>query len=314
MDEQTGLTLNLRLSEHPPLVTVGQDYGQHIKDVNEPFILLNSSQFLDYIGPYTGPVERFNDPDHHIAIYYTLAGGLQRHYTEPHQYKVLLTTILDLTSRHTFVLVHHCPQQGSLGVHSDPKVNFANLVPMQDTEVIMAQLQGAVSSKHGMLQTEQFTAIDRHSRRIADLIGGVDRPTNLYLSWALRELPVSSKISTPQKLGIDKTSSMRMPVDWEEMGMGMAVELVTHDTRSEAQADDMLLEPPAESMLTGLDQEYIGLQHYVRQWRSDFYRVKNLHIIATVVSAVDFNHPPSTDDFTGFIAAMELLLVSEIWL
>ncbi|KAJ7482031.1 hypothetical protein FB451DRAFT_1030421, partial [Mycena latifolia] len=116
-DEQTGLSLELQLPdnfEKAPTITTGQDFWGRILEENYsepgPFVGVTDSHFLEYISPYAGPVERFSDPDHHVALYYALVGS--RGFARSPESKVLLTTVLDLESHNTFVLVHHCPPMG----------------------------------------------------------------------------------------------------------------------------------------------------------------------------------------------------------
>jgi hypothetical protein len=110
-DEKTGLSIDLTLSEtieKVPTILTAQDYRTHIVGGTcEPFVVLEDNDFLEYISEYTGPFRRFSDPNHHVVIYYTLAGRLPDEFNTPP--KILLTIIRDLESRSTFMLVHNCP-------------------------------------------------------------------------------------------------------------------------------------------------------------------------------------------------------------
>jgi hypothetical protein len=128
-DEQTGLSLELQLvadTDLAPMVTTTQDYRQRILGVDayarnirgarsDPFVILTDRRFLEYISPYTGPVERFSDPDNHVAIYYALAccpEETKDGIILPGK-KALLTTVLELDSRNTFVLLHNLSSSAS---------------------------------------------------------------------------------------------------------------------------------------------------------------------------------------------------------
>ncbi|KAJ7227764.1 hypothetical protein C8J57DRAFT_1730798 [Mycena rebaudengoi] len=200
---ETGLSLELQLPadvDLAPTVTTAQDYQRRILgvDANEqhisgagsdPFVILTDSRFLEYISPYTGPVERFSDPDNHVAIYYTLAccpeetrDGIIR----PGK-KVLLTTVLELDSRSTFVLLHNLPSQDVSAGKSDGVVPIysATSETVQDSGIMTAKCVHRLHAKHEFGKTKRFAAIAEHSRGIADRIGGVGRVRCLRVSWGL---------------------------------------------------------------------------------------------------------------------------------
>ncbi|KAJ6597474.1 hypothetical protein DFH09DRAFT_1022843, partial [Mycena vulgaris] len=191
-DEPTGLSLELSLPadvQHAPTITTPQDYQRYILGIGsgncyepgrrDPFVILPDSRFLEYISPYTGPVERFSDPDNHVAIYYTLAGSDAG--------KALLTTILDLESRSTFVLIHHCPSQDPSGCDSDDRLDVysGTIQIMPDSGIITTKCGDILHEKYEFRDTERFDAIAEHSRGIANRIGGIDRFNRLRVSWTL---------------------------------------------------------------------------------------------------------------------------------
>ncbi|KAJ7473402.1 hypothetical protein FB451DRAFT_981512, partial [Mycena latifolia] len=187
-DEQTGLRLELELpddSEKAPTITMGQDFrGRILKEYDSepgPFVVVTDSHFLEYISPYTGPVERFSDADHHVAIYYALVGS-QPSPKSP-ETKVLLTTVLDLESRNTFLFVHHCPPMGPST--NTPAIYSATFEIAQDTGIMTAKCDTPLSRTHGFRKTERFSAINSHSQEIADRIGGIGRVISLHVSWNL---------------------------------------------------------------------------------------------------------------------------------
>ncbi|KAJ6591309.1 hypothetical protein DFH09DRAFT_1273923 [Mycena vulgaris] len=189
-DEHTGLSLELQLPSYrfAPTVTTAQDYELHILGTKwnrncGPFVVLTDGRFLDYISQYTGPVERFNDPDNHVAIYYTLAGCLADYSDEG---KILLTTVLDLETRNTFVFLHHCPSRHpSSNAHEGPTVYSATFEIIQDTGIMAAKCGVELHGKHEFRKTARFGSISEHSQAIANRIGGIDRVSCLHVSWGL---------------------------------------------------------------------------------------------------------------------------------
>ncbi|KAJ7573783.1 hypothetical protein C8J56DRAFT_839819, partial [Mycena floridula] len=125
-DEATGVTVNIALDETSPLITTPVPYDQHDVKSSERLMVVDELRFLNHLTPYTGPLERFNDPNHHVAIYYTLISLAQT------KSKVLLTTVLDLETRSTFVLEH---QSGSANSNSKPHVYSASFEVLQDTGI-----------------------------------------------------------------------------------------------------------------------------------------------------------------------------------
>ncbi|KAJ6597478.1 hypothetical protein DFH09DRAFT_81646 [Mycena vulgaris] len=185
-DEPEGITLELSLPadvQKAPTITTSQDYMRYILGVGagsengrrDPFVILPDSRFLEYISPYTGPVEQFNDPDNRVAIYYTLAASS---YAD----KALLTTVLDLESRSTFVLIHHCPFQEPSDCDSNDGLDvYSGTIEIMPDSGIMTAKCGNREYKF----RERFDVIAEHSQEIANRIGGIDRVSRLRVSWTL---------------------------------------------------------------------------------------------------------------------------------
>ncbi|KAJ7046248.1 hypothetical protein C8F04DRAFT_1323132 [Mycena alexandri] len=136
-DEATGLTLELQLPndfEQAPKITTPHHLQNRILSSRAAFVILTDSEFLEYISPYTGPVERFSDPDNHVAIYYTLAGVPE--HGESEEAKALLTTILDLESRTTFLL---CSLIHGGGGSDDPIIYSATSELMEEIGIMTAK-------------------------------------------------------------------------------------------------------------------------------------------------------------------------------
>ncbi|KAJ7481848.1 hypothetical protein FB451DRAFT_1556037 [Mycena latifolia] len=215
-DEKTGLRLDLRLPgdiERAPPITTGQDFETRILNQQnlsvgvmdsdftdyifpysqlpdadsqvimkpDPFVVLTEKQFLEYISPYTGPMEGLTDPDNHVVIYYTLVGCRPDDFKEA---KILLTTVLDLESRSTFVLTHHCPSKNPSAISLDiTTIYSATFAIMQDSGIMTVKCGNILYGTHEF--RKRFAAIDKHSRVIADRIGGIDRVIRLRVSWCL---------------------------------------------------------------------------------------------------------------------------------
>ncbi|KAJ7020498.1 hypothetical protein C8F04DRAFT_1274961 [Mycena alexandri] len=205
-DEATGLTLELQLPddfEQAPRITTAQDLQKDILPSvyykQTPFVILTDSEFLDYISLYTGPVQRFSDPDNHVAIYYTLAGVPERGESEEH--KALLTTILDLESRTTFLLVnYYSPIDGGCGSY-DPVIYSATSELLEDIGIMTAKCGIQLHPEHKFRSAKRFAAIAQHSQTIANRIGGMGRVTRLHVSWGLElsasELEKQKQLDTP---------------------------------------------------------------------------------------------------------------------
>ncbi|KAJ6534924.1 hypothetical protein B0H19DRAFT_1323037 [Mycena capillaripes] len=191
-DEDTDVRLNLRFESTPPTITTGQDYEQFIafKDYSEPFIIWSDSLFLDYVSPFTGPLERFSDPDRHLAIYYTLAGDFwrERWSTKYDEHKVLLTTLLDLETRDAYVVVHHCPSGSSQESPQETIAYSVIIEKIHDMGLTTAKYDTKLNKKHEFLKTQRFRDVDKHSRVLADRIGGIGLVRSLGLSWGLRSM------------------------------------------------------------------------------------------------------------------------------
>ncbi|KAJ6510645.1 hypothetical protein C8R45DRAFT_1068614 [Mycena sanguinolenta] len=194
-NKKTGLCLKIQLIDIVPTFTSGlldftnndMDYGNNKED--RPFIVLSDREFLKYITPYIGPLKRFHDPDHHIIIYYTIAGALRN---APHRIrwstngrKVLLTTILDLESQSTYMFEHYCTEDGQL----ETVAYSASLQEIQPKGFMTVKYHARLDMKHRFRKTDHFLEIDQHSRVIADRLRGIGRLTELNFSWALEPLP-----------------------------------------------------------------------------------------------------------------------------
>ncbi|KAF7372551.1 hypothetical protein MVEN_00117500 [Mycena venus] len=190
-DEETGLRLVFKLMDTPPTITTGDDFEEEIMSnfhhLRQSFVALNDSQFLGYLAAYTGPLERFSDYDHHIAIYYTLTASHRNSDTGDAQ--KLLTTVLDLGTQEAYVFVHCCP-----AAHSETEV-FSSIIEDEELRELMTlKIDSMLREKHG---TNHFLKIDKHSRAIADRIGGIGLLAELRFSWALEPLRDTTHPDTP---------------------------------------------------------------------------------------------------------------------
>ncbi|KAJ6509851.1 hypothetical protein DFH09DRAFT_999709 [Mycena vulgaris] len=178
-DDDTWLIVNIPVdSSNPPLITAPQHFS-HIKNA-EPFMILNDQQFLSHVAPYTGPINRFTDPDHHTGIYYTLTGDL----SSADNKKILLTTVIDLETRSTFVLANTASKK----MDAPPiEVYSATVSVLQDSGIMQAILRNQIEHKsHQFFMRERFLEINNHSQKLINVICGADPVDKLCISWALQ--------------------------------------------------------------------------------------------------------------------------------
>ncbi|KAJ7473421.1 hypothetical protein FB451DRAFT_1249219 [Mycena latifolia] len=253
-DEQTGLRLELELpdnSEKAPTITMGQDFRGRVLPEKYmepgPFVVVTDSHFLEYISPYTGPVERFSDADHHVAIRYALVGS--RGSDESPEAKVLLTTVLDLESRNTFLFVHHCTLRGSSTNIS--AIYSATFKIAQDTGIMTTKCETPLSRTHGFRKTARFAAINKHSQEIADRIGGIGRVISLHVSWGLESpRPELDKPENPSKSPLTQFDKEYMRVQdlayqWRS---DFDVERDTHLLACMASAFELQIPPDSDAL------------------------------------------------------------------
>ncbi|KAJ7573340.1 hypothetical protein C8J56DRAFT_517605 [Mycena floridula] len=146
-------------------------------------MVVDDLRFLSHLTPYTGPLERFNDPDHHLTIYYTLICLAQ---TES---KVLLTTVLDLETRSTFVLEH----QPSDSPDSQPILYAASFEVLQETGIPVITFKPDMLDKlHRFTNKDLLYHIHKHSQQLMVHIAGGDCISHLDLSWTINHQSTSN--------------------------------------------------------------------------------------------------------------------------
>ena len=94
-DEETEVTIQLKLSEHPPLVTTEKDVD--VITATNHLTLIPERQFLEHITPFTGPLEQFRLPQN-IVLYFTLSGDRRNNHLH------LYITAFDLSKRTAFTM------------------------------------------------------------------------------------------------------------------------------------------------------------------------------------------------------------------
>ncbi|KAJ6591277.1 hypothetical protein DFH09DRAFT_1420394, partial [Mycena vulgaris] len=300
-DEQTGVRLELQLPNYTfsPTVTTAQDYKLHILGTKwngqcVPFVVLTDGRFLDYISSYTGPVERFNDPDNHVAIYYTLAGCLEDYSDEG---KILLTTVLDLETRNTFVFVHNCPSN----IDSDrPAVYSATFDIMEDTGIMTAKCGAKLHETHEFRKTARFTSISEHSQGIANRIVGIGRIGRLRVSWGL-----GFSKSDPEK-SVKTMQSPLTHLDKEYLGLQRLAYLWRRDFDQEqdlhmleCMASTLDLELPTTHNFTRL---VVAMEH-LRNYEGAVFEK---HLVAKTTPSDAVNHT-----FYHYARRLEVRLASE---
>ncbi|KAJ7573808.1 hypothetical protein C8J56DRAFT_506614 [Mycena floridula] len=175
----TGVAVKISLTTTEPLITTPVPYNKSF----DRLMVVDDVRFLNHLTPYTGPLERFNGSDHNVAIYYTLVG---MGWT-----KVLLTTVLDLKTRSTFVLEHH-----SGSSKSKPHVYSASFEVLQETgiPVVTFKTTDTLDKLQQSKRKDLVHSIEKHSRQlIVHIAGGEkhvgedrnDPVSHLYLSWTI---------------------------------------------------------------------------------------------------------------------------------
>lgn len=70
-DEETEITVKLNLTEHRPLITTGKNVLGKGTQNSRPFALFSQRRFLEWITPYTGPLDEFRHSQD-VALYFAL--------------------------------------------------------------------------------------------------------------------------------------------------------------------------------------------------------------------------------------------------
>ncbi|KAF7345536.1 hypothetical protein MVEN_01572300 [Mycena venus] len=213
-DENTGVTVKISsLAGQAPFITTARNYSDLMPHDNafhkhsfrgrQSFMVVENLQFLNHLAPFTGPLEPFSDPDHHVAIYYALVGDYNT------KTKVLLTAVSDLDSKGAFVLEHRLCL--SPAAHARPDVYAVALDPLLGTGIMIATLEPGHAEKldnmHQSIRTGRFNAIHRHSQDLIHRIAGRNRVTQLPLSWSLnRKHALDHSSQTGKTIELEKLS------------------------------------------------------------------------------------------------------------
>ncbi|KAJ7573328.1 hypothetical protein C8J56DRAFT_1034039 [Mycena floridula] len=147
-------------------------------------MVIDNVRFLNHLTPYTGPLEQFNDLDHHVAIYYALVSR-----TETTTSKILITTVVDLETQSTFVLEH---QSGS--PDSKPIVYPASFEVLKQTgiPVVTFKVPERLNEQHRFTKKDLLHRIHQHSQKLMVYIAGGDRISHLDLSWTISHQSTSN--------------------------------------------------------------------------------------------------------------------------
>ncbi|KAJ7584233.1 hypothetical protein C8J56DRAFT_1028155 [Mycena floridula] len=194
-DEDTSVTVKIKLHDNVPLITTPQDYAfifGHDCD-SEQFMVVDEPRFLDHLAPYTGPLERFSDPDRHFALYHALIADTKA------QCRVLLTMILDLETRSTYILEQ---RSVPVGTHSGPMLYAATFEMLDEPGIPVAKITGhdPFDKLHQFTKTVRFQSINEHCRKLFTRITGSGRIDRIQLSWTLKHTTAAS-LNVPE-LGI----------------------------------------------------------------------------------------------------------------
>ncbi|KAF9068376.1 hypothetical protein BDP27DRAFT_1327245 [Rhodocollybia butyracea] len=177
-DANTQVTVKISLSDAQPEPTTTQSYEDDIQRENQPFLVETDRSFLNRIALSVGPVERFNHPDQHVAIYYTLLHE-DTDYT-------LLTTVLNLETRSIFVVETKRSILPDSSMNDPSPAYAASFVPSHSKGTIQVQcLKESFYIKDNTRSTG-LEYIHQHSQLLISLICGVDRKDSLVVRWDFR--------------------------------------------------------------------------------------------------------------------------------
>ena len=132
-DEQTGVTVRLKLASHQPLVTTEKNLEVVEATGKRTIALVPERRFLERITPYTGPLEQFQSPEN-VALYFTLTGkGAEQ--------KHLYLTVFDI-NRRIAVTLHSEDMEGGL-TYTDAVVTCNKIASEME-----ATLQSMIGNNH----------------------------------------------------------------------------------------------------------------------------------------------------------------------
>ena len=129
-DEETDITVNLKLTKDQPLVTTEKAVTVIESTGNNTLPLVPERRFLEWITPYTGPLEQFQSSES-LALYFTLTGGPK--------HKCLYMTAFDLNRRIAVTLYKEKEEM----MYIDANVTCNRIASEME-----AMLQSAIGKEH----------------------------------------------------------------------------------------------------------------------------------------------------------------------
>src|SRR6267378_3891351 len=131
-DEATDITVKLKLTEDQPLVTTEKDVQVIGSTGDNTLALIPERQFLEWITPYTGPLEQFRSSES-VFLYFTLTAN------QIEQKCLLYMTIFDFNKRIAVMLL----QEKELLKYIDVTVTCNRIASEME-----ATLQSAIGEEH----------------------------------------------------------------------------------------------------------------------------------------------------------------------
>ena len=123
--------MKLKLTKDEPLVTTEKNVEVIKSTGNKTLALIPERRFLEWITPYTGPLDQFQSSEN-LALYFTLTANGRKH-------KCLYMTVFDLNKRIAVTL--HREKEGFLYI--DAVVTCDRI-----TSEMEAVLQSAIDKEH----------------------------------------------------------------------------------------------------------------------------------------------------------------------
>ncbi|KAJ6451910.1 hypothetical protein C8R45DRAFT_1041465 [Mycena sanguinolenta] len=190
-DNGTYIRLQIHTGDYISASTTDMEY-EDLMDKHIQFTSVLDCDFLHLMMAHTGPIARLNDPDHHTVIFYATA----RSRRDGKKIR-LLTTVVDLKTGSTFVLVH--AESANRTWHTLTYPAAITVTPVSG--VVNTQLRGDSAINrvpNALLNSERFLRIYAYSQALVDRFDDRElRVSRLHLSWTGKFLE-SSSIASPE--------------------------------------------------------------------------------------------------------------------
>jgi len=156
-DEETDITVKVKLTKDPPLVTTEKNASVIKSTGNNTLPLVPERRFLEWVTPYTGPLEQFQSSEN-LALYFTLTGGSDS--------KCLYMTVFDLNKRIAVTLYR---EYGPRMYVNDAAVTYNHIASEME-----AKLHSVIHDEHPW-RTNDVTLFDALANYYNTIIHALNR-------------------------------------------------------------------------------------------------------------------------------------------